>query len=125
MIETESAWNPNAVSGAGAKGLAQFMDPTAAEFGVSPYNPQSAIDGAAKYLKYLTDFFNGDMRLAIFAYNGGMGNIQKFNGPIPGSQENQEYYGKVMRGAYKYGYGKQSLQDPAVMRPSIASKLNG
>jgi hypothetical protein len=123
LIETESRWNPNAVSPAGAKGLAQFMDPTAAEFGVSPFNPQSAIDGAAKYLKYLVDFFKGDMRLAIFAYNGGMGNIQKFGGPIPGSQENQEYYGKVMNGAYKYGYGKQSLAEPAVMRPSIQAQI--
>ncbi len=123
LIETESAWNPKAVSPVGAKGLAQFMDPTAAEFGVSPYNPQSAIDGAAKYLKYLVDFFNGDMRLAIFAYNGGMGNIKRYGGPIPGNAENQDYYGKVMRGAYKYGYGKQSLQDPAVMRPSIAAQI--
>ena len=59
------------------------------------------------------------MRLAIFAYNGGMGNIQKFGGPIPGSRENQEYYGKVIRNAGKYGYGKQALRDPAILRPSI------
>ena len=101
------------------------MDPTAAEFGVNVNDPQSSIDGAAKYLKYLVDYFNGDVRLAIFAYNGGMGNIQKYGGPIPGNAENQEYYGKVMRSAGKYGYGKQALQDPAVMRPSIASRLNG
>jgi soluble lytic murein transglycosylase-like protein len=123
LIETESGWNPNAVSSAGARGLAQFMPATAAEFGVSPNNPQSAIDGAAKYLKYLVDYFKGDMRLAIFAYNGGMGNIERYGGPIPGSQENQEYYGKVMNGAYKYGYGKQSLQDPGLMRPSIAAQI--
>ena len=54
-----------------------------------------------------------------------MGNIKKHGGPIPGNTENQEYYGKVMKAAGKYGYGKQALQDPAVMRPSIASKLNG
>jgi hypothetical protein len=125
LIETESAWNPNAVSGAGAQGLAQFMPATAQEFGVIPFNPESAINGAAQYLKYLVDYFNGDLRLAIFAYNGGMGNIQRYGGPIPGNTENQEYYGKVIKAAGKYGYGKQSLQDPAVMRPSIASKLNG
>ena len=123
LIETESAWNPNAMSSAGAKGLAQFMDPTAAEFGVNVYDPKSSIDGAARYLKYLVDFFKGDMRLAIFAYNGGMGNIQKFGGPIPGNRENQEYYDKVIKGAYKYGYGKQSLSEPATMRPSIAAQI--
>jgi hypothetical protein len=123
LIETESAWNPIARSPAGARGLAQFMPATAAEFGVRPNDPQSAIDGAGKYLKYLLDYFNGDMRLAIFAYNGGMGNIERYGGPIPGNAENQEYYGKVMNGAYKYGYGKQSLQDPAVMRPSIAAQI--
>ena len=63
------------------------------------------------------------MRLAIFAYNGGMGNIQKFGGPIPGNRENQEYYDKVIKGAYKYGYGKQSLSEPATMRPSIVAQI--
>ena len=119
LIETESGWNPNAISRSGAKGLTQFMDPTAAEFGVNVFDPASAIDGGARYLRYLIDYFNGDMRLAIFAYNGGMGNIQKFGGPIPGSRENQEYYGKVIRNAGKYGYGKQALRDPAILRPSI------
>lgn len=119
LIETESGWNANAISRSGAKGLTQFMDPTAAEFGVNVFDPASAIDGGARYLRYLIDYFNGDMRLAIFAYNGGMGNIQKFGGPIPGSRENQEYYGKVIRSAGKYGYGKQALRDPAILRPSI------
>jgi len=119
LIQTESGWNPNAVSRSGAKGLTQFMDPTAAEFGVNVYDPASAIDGGAKYLRYLIDYFKGDMRLAIFAYNGGMGNIKKYGGPIPGSRENQEYYGKVIRNAGSYGYGKQALQDPTTFRPSI------
>ena len=119
LIQTESAWNPDAISPSGAKGLTQFMDPTAAEFGVNVYDPASAIDGGAKYLRYLIDYFKGDMRLAIFAYNGGMGNIKKYGGPIPGSRENQEYYGKVIRNAGSYGYGKQALQDPTTFRPSI------
>ena len=123
LIETESNWNPNAISPAGAKGLAQFMDPTAAEFGVNVNDPTSSIQGAAKYLKYLVDYFNGDLRLAIFAYNGGMGNIQRYGGPIPGNAENQEYYGKVIKAAGKYGYGKQALSEPAVMRPSISSQI--
>ena len=101
------------------------MPATAAEQGVNVNDPLSSIDGVAKYLSSLVNYFNGDLRLAIFAYNGGMGNIKKYGGPIPGNTENLEYYGKVMKSAGKYGYGKQSLQEPAVMRPSIASKLNG
>tara|TARA_B100001778_G_scaffold147978_1_gene121721 strand:+ start:11698 stop:14178 length:2481 start_codon:yes stop_codon:yes gene_type:complete len=119
LIETESAWNPNAVSRSKAKGLAQFMDPTAAEFKVNPFDPASAIDGAAKYLRYLTDYFGGDMEKAIYAYNGGMGNVERlgvgFDGP---GGENYNYFPSVMKSAYKYGY-KQALSDPSLVRPAF------
>ena len=120
LIETESTWNPGAISRGGARGLGQFMPDTAAEFGVNVNDPTSSINGAAQYLKYLQDYFNGDMRLAIIAYNGGMGNVRDYGGAIPGNRENQEYYGKVIKAAGKYGYGKQSLADPATFRPSLA-----
>ena len=102
LIATESAFNPNAVSPAGARGLGQFMPPTAAEFDVNVNDPVSSIDGAARYLRYLTDYFKGDLEKAIYAYNGGMGNIEKFNGPIPGNQENQEYFNKVITNSNRY-----------------------
>lgn len=104
LLEQESRWNPNAVSPAGAKGLGQFMDPTAREFGVDVYDPQSSIEGAARYLRYLLDYFNQDLPLALYAYNGGMGNTQRYNGPIPGNQENEEYAGAVLERATRYGY---------------------
>ena len=118
LIETESSWNPNAVSRSGARGLGQFMPATASEQGVNVNDPISSINGAAQYLKYLQDYFNGDMRLAIIAYNGGMGNVKEYGGAIPGNTENQQYHGKVMKAAGKYGYGKQSLAEPSVIRPS-------
>lgn len=102
LLDTESNFNPKAVSPVGARGIAQFMPETAAEFGVNPADPMSSIDGAARYLRYLVDFFNGDMNLAIYAYNGGMGNIQRFGGPIPGNKENEEYLTKVLNNANKY-----------------------
>ena len=102
LIATESGFNPNAVSPVGARGLGQFMPPTAEEFGVNVNDPVSSIDGAARYLRYLTDYFNGDLEKAIYAYNGGMGNIEKFNGPIPGNQENQEYFNKVITNSNRY-----------------------
>ena len=113
LIDAESAFNPNAISQSGAEGLGQFMPATAAEQGVDVNDPISSINGAAKYLAYLRDYFGGDMEKAIYAYNGGMGNIQRYGGPIPGNRENQEYYKKVIRKATKYGYGKQALKDPA------------
>jgi soluble lytic murein transglycosylase-like protein len=102
LIDTESAFNPQAVSRSGAQGLAQFMPPTAAEFGVNVNDPVSSIDGAARYLRYLIDYFNGDMNLAIYAYNGGMGNIERYGGPIPGNRENEEYLQKVLTNSTKY-----------------------
>ncbi len=102
LIATESGFDPSAVSPVGARGLGQFMPPTAAEFGVNVNDPVSSIDGAARYLRYLTDYFNGDLEKAIYAYNGGMGNIEKFNGPIPGNQENQEYFNKVITNSNRY-----------------------
>jgi hypothetical protein len=102
LIDTESGFNPSAISPVGARGLGQFMPPTAAEFGVNVNDPVSSIDGAARYLRYLTDYFNGDLEKAIYAYNGGMGNIEKFNGPIPGNQENQEYFNKVITNSNRY-----------------------
>lgn len=102
LIATESNFNPQAVSSVGAQGLAQFMPPTAAEFGVNVNDPMSSIDGAARYLKYLIDYFNGDMEKAIYAYNGGMGNIERFGGPIPGNKENEEYLQKVLNNSTKY-----------------------
>jgi hypothetical protein len=52
-----------------------------------------------------------------------MGNIERYGGPIPGNSENQEYYGKVIRSAGKYGYGKQALSNPGTMRSSIQQQL--
>ena len=118
LLEVESSWDSNAVSRAGARGLGQFMPDTAAEFGVNVNDPISSIEGAAKYLKYLQDYFKGDLKKAIIAYNGGMGNVERYGGAIPGNVENQGYYGKVLKAAGKYGYGQQSLSDPALIRPS-------
>ena len=90
LIDTESAFNPGAVSPVGAQGLGQFMPPTAAEFGVDVNDPVSSIDGAARYLRYLVDYFNGDMNLAIYAYNGGMGNIERYDHSF--LQNNSNFY---------------------------------
>lgn len=117
--ETRGRWNDDATSPVGAAGIAQVMPATAAEFGLAnPRDPLASIDFAGKYLKYLINYFNGNERLAVFAYNGGMGNIKKYGGPIPGNSENQEYYSGVMKSAYKFGYGA-ALNDTSTLRSSF------
>ncbi len=74
LLQQESNFDPNAVSPAGAIGIAQFMPATAAEMGIDPRDPQEAIYGAAQYLKQQFDRF-GSWNAALAAYNFGPGNI--------------------------------------------------
>lgn len=75
---TESAFDPEAVSRAGAKGLFQFMDPTWDEWGRgSPFDAEAAALAGARYLRSLLTRFNGDLGATLAAYNWGMGNLQR------------------------------------------------
>lgn len=83
QIQTESSWNPNAVSSAGAQGLGQLMPDTAAWLGCSnSFDPEQNLEAAAKYMQYLHDMY-GDWNYALAAYNGGPGQITKGE-PLPG-----------------------------------------
>ena len=94
VAKTESAFDPRAVSSAGAQGLMQFMPATAAEMGVDPWDPASAIDGAARYLRTSLDQF-GSADLAIASYNAGRGAVSRHGG-IPPFRETQDYVRKVL-----------------------------
>ncbi len=94
VAQIESAFNPTAISPAGAQGLMQFMPATAAEMGVDPFDPASAIDGAARYLRQQLDRF-GTTELALAAYNAGPGAVSKHDG-IPPYPETQNYVTKVL-----------------------------
>lgn len=93
MLQTESSWNPNAVSGTGARGLAQFEPETAIRYGVDTANPSSSIDGMAHYLSDLEHDFNGNESLAVAAYNAGPGAI--VDGKIPDNGQTPGYVQKV------------------------------
>jgi hypothetical protein len=100
VARTESNFNSAAVSPAGARGLMQFMPATAAGLGVDPADPASAIDGAARYLRSLTDRF-GSTDLALAAYNAGPGTVSRHGG-IPPYPETQDYVRKVTTAAEAY-----------------------
>jgi hypothetical protein len=76
QIQQESGFDPYAQSPAGAVGIAQFEPATAAAMGVNPYDPVSALDGAARFMASLSEEFNGNYAMALAAYNAGPGAVQ-------------------------------------------------
>ena len=102
LIKQESNFNPNAGSGAGARGLTQLMPTTAAGLGVSNVlDPVQSINGGAKYLKQQLDAFGGDVTKALAAYNAGPGAVKRFGG-VPPYSETQNYVRIVQANAASF-----------------------
>jgi hypothetical protein len=96
VIQTESQFDPRAVSSVGAQGLMQLMPATARRFGVAdPFDPQQNIFGGVRYLKWLLDKFGGDQSLAAAGYNAGENAVVRYGG-IPPYRETQGYVRKIM-----------------------------
>lgn len=97
VVRAESDYQVRAVSPAGAQGLMQLMPATARELGVEdPFDIDQNIDGGAKYLRQMLNQFNGDIKLALSAYNAGPGNVIKYNGQVPFA-ETRAYVDRVLR----------------------------
>ncbi len=95
VAKAESAFDPTAVSHCGAQGVMQLMPATARAMGVTDaFDPAQNIMGGAKYLSQMLDTFDGDVSLAVAAYNAGPGAVKKHDG-IP-YESTRNYVNKVL-----------------------------
>src|ERR1700722_35845 len=119
VIQTESNWNSGALSRKGAGGLMQLIPTTAQRFGATDlFNPQQNIDAGVRYLKTLLERYNGNLDLALAAYNAGEGAVDRAHG-IPAFRETRDYVRKVQFAINSPGSGFSGasfLRTPPIRR---------
>jgi soluble lytic murein transglycosylase-like protein len=97
IIMAESGHNPKAVSKRGARGLMQLMPQTAQALGVTDsFDPEQNIDGGVRHFKWLVNKFDGDIKLALAAYNAGSRKVRSYQG-VPPYRATQLYIKKVLK----------------------------
>lgn len=96
VIHAESNFNPRAVSGRGAKGLMQINPPTQRYLRLkNAYDPRQNVQAGTRYLRELLDLFQGNLSLALAAYNAGPGAVTKHDG-VPPYKQTRAYVKKVL-----------------------------
>jgi soluble lytic murein transglycosylase-like protein len=103
VIKAESDFDPAAISKKGAQGLMQLMPETARDLAVTnPFHPTQNLEGGIRYLRKLLDQFQGNLQLALAAYNAGENAVLKYN-QIPPYEETQTYVRRVLN-YYQNGF---------------------
>jgi hypothetical protein len=114
VAAVESSFDPLARSQKGAEGLMQLMPDTAARFGVTnTFDPADNVRGGVRFLRHLLDVFEGNLRLALAAYNAGE-NLVMTLGRVPPYDETRTYVAKVLR---RFGPGRRPYVDTASPPP--------
>jgi soluble lytic murein transglycosylase-like protein len=112
VIRVESNFDPRAVSPKGAAGLMQLMPETAMRYGVdNRFDPAQNVDGGVRYLRDLMAMFDGNLSLALAAYNAGEGAVLKYGRRIPPYPETQQYVVGV-----RSFYNQLRRTDPAIRK---------
>jgi len=97
LIVVESNYNPRALSPKGAQGLMQLMPATARRFGIdNSWDPRQNILAGSRYLRWLLNYFDGDLELSLAAYNAGEGAVVKAGRKIPRFTETEKYVPRVL-----------------------------
>lgn len=96
LIWQESRWDPLAMSPKGAIGLTQLMPGTARDLGVDPLDPVANLNGGAQYLKKMLDSFDGDVTMALAAYNAGPMRVRQYRA-VPPFVETQAYITSIQQ----------------------------
>jgi soluble lytic murein transglycosylase-like protein len=118
VIKAESAFDPLALSRAGARGLMQLMPDTAALHQVTHvHDPRDNIDGGVRHLRLLLDRFRGNLTLTLAAYNAGPETVARYNG-VPPYEETHEYVQRVLQ--YRESYRQRSMLDHPLARPTLS-----
>jgi soluble lytic murein transglycosylase-like protein len=123
VIETESNWNPKAYSHKGAGGLMQLIPTTAQRYGAyDVFDPQQNIDAGVKYLRTLLERYNGNLDLALAAYNAGEGAVDRAHG-VPSYRETRNYVQRVQNAYFRPGSGRMpdAFVNPRAIRKDVSA----
>ena len=124
VIETESNWNPTAKSRKGAMGLMQLIPSTAIRFGVNDaFSPKQNVDAGVHYLKTLLERYNGNLDLALAAYNAGEGAVDRAHG-VPAYRETRTYVQRVQDAYFRPGSGHMENSYTYTRRSQIRKEMN-